>query len=102
MPDEVASAPTGYVFETRAHEVEARRSHPVESVADEDALCVPRQPLASEGRKLRHDIEAVHLDRYAFRGAPSHERLDQQAVRAANVQETAVAVDRVGDDPARA
>src|SRR5438552_17664924 len=100
MVDEVAATARRNVFQPGAHEVEAQGRRPGEPVADEDAVGPPWQTRAGERGELGDDVEPVRLDPDPLRRTPLDERLHEQTVRAADVEERAVAIHRVGDEPA--
>src|SRR2546428_2365599 len=100
MVDELAATARRNVFQPGAHEVEAQGRRPGQRVADEDPVGPVREPRMRERRELGDDVEPVRLDPDPLRRAPLDERLHEQTVRAADVEERAVAIDGLGDDPA--
>src|SRR5439155_22522143 len=85
------------VDKLRADEVEAPGRLPGERVPDEDPVRPLRQALSRELGDGRREIEPVRLDPV---GGPVDDALEQVPVRAPDVEEAAVAVDRFCDRPA--
>ena len=82
-----------HVLQAGADEIEPTVRHPVQSVADDDAIGPVWESLTRQRGKLRQDFEAVRVDGDAVFGQPLHRALQQEAVGAADVKEGAVAAD---------
>src|SRR5438105_1678660 len=96
---ELAATFLGDVDELGPRELERPRWLPRERVAEEDAICPLGEPLPRQLDELRREVEPVRLEPVP---RPPHDALQQVPVRAADVEEGPVAVDRLDDRPPRA
>jgi hypothetical protein len=90
------------VHELRSHVIEASWRFPEERVADEDPLSPLWEPPPRQLDQSLRDVEAVWLERPAVLAPPPSDALHEESVRAADVEEGAVGLDRRHDRPPKA
>jgi hypothetical protein len=88
----------GHVLQVRPNEIVLPSRLPVKRVRNLEAVLARRKALARQFHELRHQVDPVRSDDESFLSRPDDQRLEQKAVRTADVEEVAVAVQRPNEE----
>jgi hypothetical protein len=99
--DEGQQVGFGHVLQVRPNEIVLPSRLPVKRVRNLEAVLARRKALARQFHELRHQVDPVRSDDESFLSRPDDQRLEQQAVRTADVEEVAVAVQRPNEESSR-
>jgi len=89
-----------HVLQVRANEVVLALVSPVEGIRNRKAVFPTGKSLAREFHEFRHQIESVRSQKEAFFRRPCDQRVQQQAVGAADIEEIAAPVNGSNEDAA--
>jgi hypothetical protein len=99
--DEDRQVRFGHVFQVRPNEIVVPSRLPVQRVRNIEAAMARRKPLARQLHELWDQVDPVRLDHKSFFTRPDDERLEQQAVRTADVEEIAASMQRPNEESTR-